>query len=67
MNIVREPRVMKNLSKFRQITLGEIVKKDRHGLVDGPFGSNLPASEYTAYVMLMILSPLKKELLDKQE
>jgi type I restriction enzyme S subunit len=28
-------------------TLEEIVRKDGYGLVDGPFGSNLPASDYT--------------------
>lgn len=27
-------------------TLAVIARKDGHGLVDGPFGSNLPASEY---------------------
>ena len=39
---------MKNLSKFQETTLGEIARKDRYGLVDGPFGSNLPASGYTS-------------------
>jgi type I restriction enzyme S subunit len=39
---------MKNLSEFLETTLGGIARKDKHGLVDGPFGSNLPASEYTS-------------------
>jgi type I restriction enzyme, S subunit len=30
-----------------QTTLGAIATKDGYGLVDGPFGSNLPASSYT--------------------
>jgi type I restriction enzyme S subunit len=30
---------------WRQVTLGEIAASE-YGLVDGPFGSNLPASEY---------------------
>jgi len=34
---------------FRQTTLGEIARKDGHGIVDGPFGSNLRASEYVSY------------------
>lgn len=28
-------------------TLGAIAEKNGYGLVDGPFGSNLPASAYT--------------------
>ena len=31
----------------RRSTLGEIASSDGYGLVDGPFGSNLPASLYT--------------------
>lgn len=33
---------------WRQTSLGEIARKDGYGLVDGPFGSNLPASLYTS-------------------
>ena len=33
-------------SDWKLTTLGEIANKDGYGLVDGPFGSNLPASEY---------------------
>lgn len=32
--------------RWREATLGEIAKQD-YGLVDGPFGSNLPAADYT--------------------
>ncbi len=31
---------------WRLTTLGDIVRQDEYGLVDGPFGSNLPASLY---------------------
>ncbi len=34
-------------SEWRKTTLGNIASRDGHGLVDGPFGSNLPASCYT--------------------
>lgn len=34
------------LSKWRYSTLGEIAASGGGGLVDGPFGSNLPASDY---------------------
>ncbi|MGI4761964.1 MAG: restriction endonuclease subunit S [Janthinobacterium lividum] len=33
--------------KWKETTLGKI-SKEEHGLVDGPFGSNLPASSYVA-------------------
>ena len=33
--------------EWSQTTLGAIATKDGYGLVDGPFGSNLPASSYT--------------------
>jgi type I restriction enzyme, S subunit len=33
-------------SDWQEVTLGEIARED-YGLVDGPFGSNLPASDYT--------------------
>jgi type I restriction enzyme S subunit len=33
---------------WHKTTLGEIARQDDYGLVDGPFGSNLPASDYTA-------------------
>jgi type I restriction enzyme S subunit len=33
--------------EWNQTTLGSIAAKDGYGLVDGPFGSNLPASCYT--------------------
>src|SRR5688572_8857742 len=33
---------------WRSTTLGEIATKDEYGFVDGPFGSNLPASCYTS-------------------
>jgi type I restriction enzyme, S subunit len=33
--------------EWNQTTLGSIAVKDGYGLVDGPFGSNLPASCYT--------------------
>ena len=33
--------------EWHQTTLGSIATKDGYGLVDGPFGSNLPASLYT--------------------
>ena len=32
---------------WRELTLEEIARADSYGLVDGPFGSNLPASCYT--------------------
>lgn len=35
------------VGKWHQTTLGSIATKDGYGLVDGPFGSNLPASLYT--------------------
>ena len=35
------------MSEWNQMTLGSIATKDGYGLVDGPFGSNLPASCYT--------------------
>ena len=35
-------------SKFKITTLGAIAKKDKHAMVDGPFGSNLPASAYVS-------------------
>ena len=34
-------------SEWNLSTLGEIARAGNHGLVDGPFGSNLPASSYT--------------------
>ena len=34
-------------SKWNQTSLGSIATDDGYGLVDGPFGSNLPASCYT--------------------
>ena len=34
-------------SEWQQATLGAIAATDGYGLVDGPFGSNLPASCYT--------------------
>jgi type I restriction enzyme S subunit len=34
-------------SEWHQTTLGSIATKDGYGLVDGPFGSNLPSSLYT--------------------
>jgi type I restriction enzyme S subunit len=37
---------MKN-DDWHETTLGEIARKDEYGFVDGPFGSNLPASLYT--------------------
>ena len=33
--------------EFERTTLGEIAESEGYGLVDGPFGSNLPASSYT--------------------
>jgi type I restriction enzyme, S subunit len=33
-------------SSWKELTLDDIAIKDGYGLVDGPFGSNLPASEY---------------------
>ena len=30
-------------------TLGDLARKDGYGLVDGPFGSNLPASDYVSF------------------
>ena len=35
-------------SSWRISTLGEIAARDGRGLVDGPFGSNLPASSYVS-------------------
>lgn len=35
-------------SEWKETTLGNIAAKGGHGLVDGPFGSNLPASSYMA-------------------
>ena len=35
--------------EWNQTTLGSIAAKDGYGLVDGPFGSNLPASCYTPH------------------
>ncbi len=35
------------MAEWTQTTLGAIVAKEGFGLVDGPFGSNLPASSYT--------------------
>ena len=35
-------------SEWRQFTLGEIAVGGGRGLVDGPFGSNLPASDYVS-------------------
>jgi len=35
-------------NEWRMTTLGAIATKDGYGLVDGPFGSNLPASSYTS-------------------
>ena len=32
--------------EWQTVTLGEIAKKDPYSFVDGPFGSNLPASCY---------------------
>jgi len=32
---------------YSEYTLSDIVTKDGYGSVDGPFGSNLPASSYT--------------------
>ena len=34
-------------SEWSQTTLGSIAINEGYGLVDGPFGSNLPASLYT--------------------
>jgi len=34
-------------SEWKETTLGAIARKGDFGLVDGPFGSNLPASSYT--------------------
>ena len=34
-------------SEWTEETLGSIALRERYGLVDGPFGSNLPASLYT--------------------
>lgn len=36
----------KQVSEWQTTTLGMIARSDDHGLVDGPFGSNLPALEY---------------------
>src|SRR5687768_6213567 len=30
-------------------TLGDIARRNGYGLVDGPFGSNLPASDYVSF------------------
>jgi hypothetical protein len=35
------------MNSWQQSKLGDIARKDKYGMVDGPFGSNLPASEYT--------------------
>lgn len=35
------------MNRWQQMKLGDIARKDRYGMVDGPFGSNLPASLYT--------------------
>jgi type I restriction enzyme S subunit len=35
------------MGEWKRMTLGSIATKDDYGLVDGPFGSNLPASLYT--------------------
>lgn len=35
------------MAEWMESTLGEIATKDGYGLVDGPFGSNLPSSSYT--------------------
>ena len=37
------------VGEWNQTTLGSIATKDGYGLVDGPFGSNLPASCYTQH------------------
>jgi type I restriction enzyme, S subunit len=37
------------MSKWTRTTLGDIACKNRTGIVDGPFGSNLPASDYTSF------------------
>ncbi len=34
------------MNEWRQLKLGAIARKDGYGFVDGPFGSNLPASSY---------------------
>jgi type I restriction enzyme S subunit len=36
-------------TNWQKTTLGEIARKDEYGLVDGPFGSNLPASLYVPF------------------
>jgi type I restriction enzyme, S subunit len=36
------------MSDWKKTTLGDIACKNRTGIVDGPFGSNLPASDYTS-------------------
>jgi type I restriction enzyme S subunit len=36
-----------NLNKWTWKTLGDIASSEGYGLVDGPFGSDLPASCYT--------------------
>ena len=38
---------MANNKQWRHTTLAEIASSGEHGFVDGPFGSNLPASSYT--------------------
>ena len=44
----KEPDSKKGLvDEWKQTTLGAIATQDGYGLVDGPFGSNLPASCYT--------------------
>ncbi len=35
--------------EWQMMTLEMIARKDGHGFVDGPFGSNLPASEYVSF------------------
>jgi type I restriction enzyme, S subunit len=37
------------MSEWTRTTLGDIACKNRTGIVDGPFGSNLPASDYTSF------------------
>lgn len=35
------------MNSWQQLKLRDVAQKDKYGLVDGPFGSNLPASVYT--------------------
>jgi type I restriction enzyme, S subunit len=37
------------MDEWKETTLGSIVTKDGYGLVDGPFGSNLPSSCYVKH------------------